>query len=53
MLDAAEKSGKLLTIGYQTRQTAQAQYLKAESDLNKYSEKAESFSLSFFVEDTL
>ncbi len=36
MLDAAEKSGKLLTIGYQTRQTAQAQYLKAESEMGTF-----------------
>ena len=31
MLDAAKKTGKKLTIGYQTRQTAGAQYLKTEA----------------------
>ena len=36
MLDAAERTGKLLTIGYQTRQTAQAQYLKAESEAGTF-----------------
>ena len=29
MLDAAKRTGKKLTIGYQNRQTAQAQYVKA------------------------
>ena len=32
MLDAAKRSGKLLTIGYQTRQAAQARYIKEEAD---------------------
>ena len=32
MLDAAKKSGKKLTIGYQTRQRLEAQYLKKESE---------------------
>jgi len=32
MLDAAKRTGKKLTIGYQNRQTAAAQFLKAESD---------------------
>ncbi|MBQ8186662.1 MAG: Gfo/Idh/MocA family oxidoreductase, partial [Clostridia bacterium] len=36
MLDAAERTGKLLTIGYQTRQTAQAQFLKAESEAGTF-----------------
>ncbi len=31
MLDAAARSGKKLTIGYQTRQTGGAQYLKTEA----------------------
>lgn len=31
MLDAAKRTGKLLTIGYQNRQTAAAQYLKGEA----------------------
>ena len=31
MLDAAKRTGKKLTIGYQTRQTLEAQYLKAEA----------------------
>lgn len=31
MLDAAARTGKKLTIGYQTRQSAGAQYLKAEA----------------------
>ena len=32
MLDAAERTGKLLTIGYQNRQRKDAKYLKAEAD---------------------
>ena len=32
MLDAAKRSGKKLTIGYQNRQRADAQFLKAEAD---------------------
>ncbi|MCQ2427281.1 MAG: Gfo/Idh/MocA family oxidoreductase [Clostridia bacterium] len=32
MLDAAERTGKKLTIGYQTRQRADARYLKTECD---------------------
>ena len=32
MLDAAEKTGKLLTIGYQNRQTSEALFLKEEAD---------------------
>ena len=32
MLDAAERTGKLLTIGYQNRQRKEAKYLKAEAD---------------------
>ena len=32
MLDAAERNGKKLTIGYQNRQCADSQYLKLESD---------------------
>ncbi|MBQ6263807.1 MAG: Gfo/Idh/MocA family oxidoreductase [Clostridia bacterium] len=32
MLDAAKASGKLLTIGYQNRQTPEAQYLKKEAE---------------------
>ncbi len=36
MLDAAERTGKLLTIGYQTRQTATAKYLKAESEAGTF-----------------
>lgn len=31
MLDAAKRTGKKLTIGYQTRQTLEAQYLKTEA----------------------
>ena len=31
MLDAAERTGKKLTIGYQSRQAPQAQYLKTEA----------------------
>ena len=32
MLDAAERTGKKLTIGYQSRQRANSQYLKAEAE---------------------
>ena len=32
MLDAAERTGKLLTIGYQNRQRKDSKYLKAEAD---------------------
>ncbi len=32
MLDAAERTGKLLTIGYQNRQTSEALFLKEEAD---------------------
>jgi predicted dehydrogenase len=32
MLDAAKRNGKKLTIGYQNRQTNEAQFLKAEAD---------------------
>ena len=32
MLDAAKRTGKKLTIGYQSRQRADAQYLKAEAE---------------------
>ena len=36
MVDAANRTGKMLTIGYQTRQTAQAQYLKAEAEAGTF-----------------
>ncbi len=36
MLDAAKRTGKLLTIGYQTRQSAQAQYLKHEAEIGTF-----------------
>ena len=32
MLDAAKRTGKKLTIGYQNRQNSNAQYMKAEAD---------------------
>lgn len=36
MRDAAERTGKMLTIGYQTRQTSEALYLKRESDAGTF-----------------
>ncbi|MBE6626564.1 MAG: Gfo/Idh/MocA family oxidoreductase [Ruminococcaceae bacterium] len=36
MLDASKRTGKMLTIGYQTRQSAQAQYLKAEAEAGTF-----------------
>ena len=36
MLDAAKKSGKLLTIGYQNRQRAEARLLKLEADQGRF-----------------
>ena len=36
MLDAAEKTGKVLTIGYQNRQRPDAQYLKKEADKGRF-----------------
>ena len=38
MLDAAKRSGKKLTIGYQNRQRADAQFLKAEADKGTFGE---------------
>lgn len=36
MIDASKKTGKLLTIGYQTRQASQAQYIKREAELGTF-----------------
>ncbi len=36
MLDAANRTGKLLTIGYQTRQSAASQYLKQEAEAGTF-----------------
>ena len=38
MLDAKNRTGKLLSIGYQNRQTAEAQYLKAEAEAGTFGE---------------
>ena len=36
MLDAAKRTGKLLTIGYQTRQCAEAQFIKHEAEIGTF-----------------
>ena len=36
MLDAAKRNGKKLTIGYQTRQRSDSQFLKAEADAGTF-----------------
>ena len=46
MLDAAARTGKKLTIGYQTRQSLGAQYLKTEALNGTFGES--SVTLSFF-----
>jgi len=38
MIDAAKRTGKKLTIGYQNRQTSEAQYLKATCDSGELGE---------------
>ena len=38
MIDARDRSGKLLTIGYQTRFRSDAQYLKTEAELGTFGE---------------
>ena len=38
MLDAQKRSGKKLTIGYQSRQAAGAQYLKKEAEAGTFGE---------------
>lgn len=38
MLDAAKRTGKKLTIGYQNRNTPEAQFLKAEADKGTFGE---------------